>query len=1248
MVSFTVWKKNFLILTITMSSSRFALSHLATFKRRSSIIGIGSNPSLCRRSFGTSVVFARSNSNYEGEEYDSETKRRLSVLHKEIARLNGGNPINVRSPKQVSTAIFGKPQTATKSVLSNIATSRDGDDELSPEKRALAQLILESRSLLQNNKNTEAPSIETASNSVKSKQEKGFKRQITEDQLVESLFQGPNSKLDIYWLPHLLKLSKSTARTLLHQLDPDLCPMGYDPNAVPNRTTKRTVANTTAGKRGTFLSYCRSQKEKYPQCVILVRCGDFYETFGIDAIMLVEHLGLNSMAGKARAGCPYRNIQATINGLTQQGFSVAVYEEIGTASNSKKLKTRFLSQIVSPASPTYLYDNWLLGGGDHEHHHGSLEGLPPSRSCVGIVNTAAGYNMVEVSLEERSIKYSERLTAEAVACRLEAYPPADPLVYIPSTTEMSSSSSSIMKSNLPFLPQAIGGSNEFTETSLGGFRIRTNVLPPNLIPKEKSGISDADRYIQAIVEKLIDYNEVHDQRLDDTEISKSTKKHNRSQRTLVDDFTISMTSTSTNPLYVETASQLGLLQTPSIPPLVAFVLDEAAPAATKRFVQRYLLVPPPPEIAEAMATLVGSLMRPNASPLPPLMVPPLGKILSLVRAGQASANIYGDVLQCLSTAKLVLEEEQALPINSLLSLCEHESGLPCEKDSLVERCHETIDTIQGVVSPAFHIDNQQEEYLIDSVTTDLYVSDAFFERNESPWRGRVRPEVAEEAYQRVQNTSERFQEAIKSDYIGNDESNKALIGHDFHNNLIFIKNIPNGSLSKDDYIRPRDRFGKILSNRYTTAKVQNALSDYIAACEMACNSVSSILSNLAEQLQEEGHIPAIVQSVHLNLVLSVAYNHAVKSSRQNWNLANILDDSNDETTHIDGIWPYWMEHSEAVSNTFDLSGLFLLTAPNMSGKSTLMRSTAAATLLSICGFCAPLGVGSKIPRFDTLFLRGASADVPTEDKSAFGAEMGDIAALMRCCGPKSLIFVDELGRGTSPRDGTRLAGAVLEAMARKGMNGIFATHLHDILELPLEGQERIIKKRLAIEEKDGSYEWTYHLEDGVCVDSLALVTASRFGLPEDIIARAEELCEYLPEAGGQKREPKRKSKSIATNELDFQQAIAFAESLIGQSSVSIPPRWAPPPALCANQSCVYMIELQLDPPTFYVGETDSLSQRLKKHRGKGGPWSGSRTIAFPVGDKTEARAWESRLIQKMAQSGFRMESITDGRTLRHF
>lgn len=401
-----------------------------------------------------------------------------------------------------------------------------------------------------------------------------------------------------------------------------------------------------------------------------------------------------------------------------------------------------------------------------------------------------------------------------------------------------------------------------------------------------------------------------------------------------------------------------------------------------------------------------------------------------------------------------------------------------------------------------------------------------------------------------------------------------------------------------------------------------------------------------------------------------------------------------------------MHGSKAVTNTFDLSSMILLTAPNMSGKSTLMRSTAAAALLTVCGLCAPLSSESRISRFDTLFLRGASADVPTEDKSAFGAEMGDLAALFRCSGPKSFVFVDELGRGTSPRDGTRLAGAVLESMAESGMSGVFATHLHDVLDLPLR-KDRIVTKRIKIDrdEESDTYQWTHKLEDGRCTDSMALVTAERFGLPEHIIKRAKELTEFIPERNpiddtceedmsssvGENYRDSQEAPSLDDNveglnaiaaaiadsasslesqskkfrnecRKEFQDVINLASKLVAETnatSIEVPPRHHPPVSL-ANRSCLYVLQLVPSPPSvsvsstttttatkYYVGETDSISKRLSQHRKKGGLWSRSKAVVFPLGNKSEARYYESALIGELARAGYSLESIVDGRSLRH-
>jgi len=1309
----------------------------------------------------------------ENNKVSPELRPSLDRLVEEITKCNDGIPINnIHSPKQVSMALFGRTQSTTQSVLEGIMINQD----FTPKKRRLAFLILQYRrqgvmkqqkdppvekesirnftteSVTTTPKTTPTTTTMTVSTTPKddlveevpspqnvtspaeplpTSERKESKS--THEQIVDSLFFRHGSKVDDYWREPLKQVSRPMARELLKQLDSTECPMGYDPMASPSKRRSSNLdasscssSSTTAGKKGSFLAFCREQKELYPQCIILTRMGDFYETFGIDAVLLVEHASLNPMAGKAKAGCPYRNVQATLNALVEQGYSVAVYEEVGqTASN--KLKTRVLSQIVSPASPTYLYDhNWLLGSG-HQDGGASLDQLPPPRPCVGIVHTAAGYHMVECSLEERSIEYSERLTMEAVTCRLAAYPPAEPLVYIPAPTETSpsslpflSSSRSVLSSSSSSLSSSSSTTTqrEFIESHLGGYRLRTVILPHHLVPNVDG--PESDRYIQAIVDTLLKWNE---KQHDDThhELTAASRRRGgkipeQKQMTSVKDFTISRTSSHTHPLYLETASQLGLLQDPTIPPLIASVLDDAAPAVTRRFLKRYLLVPPPPNVAQAMAAVVRCLMddeTSNVAVLPRLTVPPLGKCLSLIRAGQSSASIYGELLHTLAVTRFVLSKQNVLPVHDLLTLCSHESGLIAEHESLRVRCQGAMAAIEAIICPSHHVEDEillseddllvppTQQLLEDSMIHYRYLPDSFVERNELSWRGRVQRAVAKEAYEAVEKAGKRLDDAIAKDFIVGDESNKALIVQDIFNNLLVLKKVPTTGSPKNNYIHPRDRHGKKLSTRFSTENVEQALSDYVLACDEACERVSAVLSNLAKTLQDDGHLIVIIQAAHLNLALSAAYHHAVQATKQNWRLAEIVesqqsesDDFESETfessigTFVD-LWPYWMPKQRAVSNTFDLNGMFLLTAPNMSGKSTLMRSSAAAALLSVCGLCAPLGEGSRIPRFDTLFLRGASADVPAENKSAFGAEMEDIAALMRCCGPRSLVFVDEIGRGTSPRDGTRLAAAILEAMSSRGMKGIFATHLHDILHLPLRSRDRIITKQMAIsrgttkenDKDDTTYEWTYRLEDGVCHDSLATVTARRFGLPDDIIQRADELGLYLSsshvedistpdvetavedlsiENEIQEEEEDQGSDVVVQKRLleltNFKDVLTLAQESTNLPVIMIPRKANPPPAL-TNKSCVYVLELACQPPRYYVGETDAIVQRLRNHRSKGSSsssggggrdvsWSNCRAGVIPVSSKSEARRLENLIIQKMVQAGYVLVSKQDGRTIR--
>ena len=152
-----------------------------------------------------------------------------------------------------------------------------------------------------------------------------------------------------------------------------------------------------------------------------------------------------------------------------------------------------------------------------------------------------------------------------------------------------------------------------------------------------------------------------------------------------------------------------------------------------------------------------------------------------------------------------------------------------------------------------------------------------------------------------------------------------------------------------------------------------------------------------------------------------------------------------------GLSAWWMDREDPSTklNQVTLDGIFLLTAPNMSGKSTIMRSILAAALLANAGLFIPCNEGACIPAYDSFFLRTSSYDVPSEGKSSFALEMDDMRVVLRDSTTRSLVMIDELGRGTS-KDGSALASAILESLDTTYVNGIFATHLHEVTMLPLD------------------------------------------------------------------------------------------------------------------------------------------------------------------------------------------------------
>lgn len=196
-------------------------------------------------------------------------------------------------------------------------------------------------------------------------------------------------------------------------------------------------------------------------------------------------------------------------------------------------------------------------------------------------------------------------------------------------------------------------------------------------------------------------------------------------------------------------------------------------------------------------------------------------------------------------------------------------------------------------------------------------------------------------------------------------------------------------------------------------------------------------------------------------------------------------------------------HLDSKKNRF-----LMITGPNMSGKSTYMRQVALIILMAQLGSFVPAKEAS-LRITDRIFTRvGASDDLAT-GQSTFMVEMNEVANILHNSTPRSLILLDEVGRGTATFDGLSIAWAITEYLVkRKGGMTLFATHYHELTDLAkrLEG---IKNYQVAVQEKEGRILFLHHIIPGKSDESYGIEVARLAGLPGEIIKRAGEILENL-------------------------------------------------------------------------------------------------------------------------------------------
>ena len=200
--------------------------------------------------------------------------------------------------------------------------------------------------------------------------------------------------------------------------------------------------------------------------------------------------------------------------------------------------------------------------------------------------------------------------------------------------------------------------------------------------------------------------------------------------------------------------------------------------------------------------------------------------------------------------------------------------------------------------------------------------------------------------------------------------------------------------------------------------------------------------------------------------------------------------------------------------------LLLITGPNMAGKSTVLRQTALIVILAQMGSFVPASE-AVIGLTDRIFSRVGASDNLAQGQSTFMVEMMETARILRQAGKKSLVILDEIGRGTSTFDGLALAWAVVEELAERGQGAIrtlFATHYHELTAL--EGRlNGVHNMNIAIREWGGEIIFLRRLVPGPADKSYGIEVARLAGVPQRVVQRARHILEALEKnraAGGGK------------------------------------------------------------------------------------------------------------------------------------
>lgn len=296
------------------------------------------------------------------------------------------------------------------------------------------------------------------------------------------------------------------------------------------------------------------------------------------------------------------------------------------------------------------------------------------------------------------------------------------------------------------------------------------------------------------------------------------------------------------------------------------------------------------------------------------------------------------------------------------------------------------------------------------------------------------------------------------------------------------------------------------AERYITPELKEFETKILGAQEKIIQLEYNLFTELRDILKTQ--ISSIQNTAHEIAILDVLVSLAQAGDEYNYIRPKLLDDG---TIHIkDGRHPLVeriLNRDLFVPNDTHLDNaqneIMIITGPNMAGKSTYMRQSALLTLMTQVGSFIPAREASISP-VDKIFTRIGASDDLVSGQSTFMVEMNEVSHILKYATNKSLVILDEIGRGTSTYDGMSIARAVIEHIRDHiGAKTLFATHYHELTDL--EDDVHVKNYCIAVKEKGSDVTFLRRIIRGSADKSYGIHVAKLAGLPQEVVKRAETI-----------------------------------------------------------------------------------------------------------------------------------------------